>query len=136
VRETLLTLGKELSAAIVNGRAIYIFELSTPVRVGNWDIPCVELPMPKVNHAYLDGWEHIEFVLPGTENKPIEVLFAETFPRILIEELKSRGVCSISTPQVSGEQLSNETLELKASNGVSLKFHRWGIKEVVGNTKG
>lgn len=60
--------GEIISSVDVNGREISMIQLHTPLKIGKWSVSAIELPYPKENHNYSNGWEHVEFVLPEAEN--------------------------------------------------------------------
>jgi predicted metalloenzyme YecM len=125
--------GEIISAVTVNGREILIIQLDDPFSIGPWRIPAVELPYPKPNHAYADGWEHVEFVLDGAENTldGVRHTFAAKFPTLNMAELRDMYHYSEDMPEADADQIANPTLALKV-NGVGLKFHAKSIQEVVG----
>jgi predicted metalloenzyme YecM len=62
-KKELLTIGKLLGEAQVNGRPISIFRLKNPIYHGRWRIDAIELPAPKEGTVTSKGLEHVEFVL-------------------------------------------------------------------------
>lgn len=68
LKQELEGFGSVISSSNVNGREIITVQLNEPLDLGDWKVYGVELPYPKVIHNYLDGWEHVEFVLPYSEN--------------------------------------------------------------------
>ena len=52
-----------LGETSVNGRPISTFKLNEPLIHGRWRIDALELPAPKQGSDYVEGLEHIEFVL-------------------------------------------------------------------------
>ncbi len=126
--------GQIISSVEVNGREISILQLSQPLQLGFWQTYGVELPYPKQNHDYADGWEHIEFVLNDAENTMDGVRRAlqEKF-KLDFDLLKSKYNYSEDEPHAEGDQLPNPTIGLKV-NGVGIKFHAKPIQEVVGFT--
>ena len=126
--------GQIISSVEVNGREISILQLSQPLQLGFWQTSGVELPYPKQNHDYPDGWEHIEFVLNDTENTMdgVRNAFQEKF-KLDHDLLKSKYSYSEDEPHAEGDQLPNPTIGLKV-NGVGIKFHARPIQEVVGFT--
>jgi len=128
--------GTLLSSSIVNGREIQILELASPLTLGTRSVHCVELPYPKQNHAYTDGWEHIEFVIPSSARTLSEFRseFIQTFPRIDMPHLAALGIYSESLPQAGDDQRPNPTIELTKSKNLTVKFHPASIKEIVVKT--
>ncbi|NTW29677.1 MAG: VOC family protein [Candidatus Moranbacteria bacterium] len=130
--------GKVISSAIVNGREILIFGMNEPIILGSWIVPCVELPYPKPDHDYPDGWEHAEFVIPSSATTLPEFRadFAALFPELDIEELRRKGICSESEPETDTDQLPNPTIALRKDTRTAVKFHPHAIAEVVCGGKG
>ena len=62
-RAELTGVGRLLAESTVSGRLIAVFRLHEPVRFENWRIDVVELPAPKVGKPFVEGLEHVEFVL-------------------------------------------------------------------------
>jgi predicted metalloenzyme YecM len=124
--------GQIISSVEVNGREISIIQLSEPLKLGHWQTFGVELPYPKQNHSYVDGWEHVEFVLNDAENTMAGVrhAFQERF-NLGLDPLKTKYSYSEDEPHAEGDQLPNPTIGLKV-NGVGIKFHARPIQEVVG----
>lgn len=124
--------GLIISSVPVNGREISIIQLNEPLQLGQWQTAGVELPYPKPNHNYVDGWEHVEFVLAGAENTMdgVQEAFQEKFNPDF-ELLKSTYSYSEDEPHADGDQLANPTIGIKV-NGVGIKFHAKTIQEVVG----
>lgn len=127
---------KIISSAIVNGRKILIFELKKPVKFRNWEINCVELPYPKENQKYPDGWEHIEFVISSNSKNldDFRKKIKNYFPELNIEKLNRTGQYSEAFPVKDGDtkELPNPTISLQKRLGLTIKFHPKSIKEVVG----
>jgi predicted metalloenzyme YecM len=97
---------------IVAERPIAVFELYEYLRAGEWTIPYIELPAPKVTSSYPEGLEHAEFVVIGSLD-----VFRERHPEIQwIDKTQGRPF--------------NPELGLK-NNGQSLKFHEQPIGSVV-----
>lgn len=133
--DELRTLGHEcISRAVVNGREIFIFRLTEPLLAGPWKIPCIELPYPKPGHAYEDGWEHVELVLPTAEDTldSFRRVFTAAFPALDIKALRARGVYEETDPQSDEDQLPNPSLVLEKRRGLTVKFHPRSIEAVVG----
>lgn len=134
LKKELGTIGTVISTEEVGGREVSIIELNEPIELAHWSISAIEIPYPKQNHAYEDGWQHVEFVLSGAENTPegIENAFSEHFPHIEKANLVEKFHYKIDTPQASNDQIPNPTIELVASNNVEIKFHANPIQKVVG----
>ncbi|QFI38551.1 VOC family protein [Moritella marina ATCC 15381] len=124
--------GEVISDSIVNGRAIYIIVLDEPLTLGDWQIDCVELPLP-AKHYPQQGWEHIELVLPGNATSMDELDYALRLINPNIDTVLTND-SSIqvkrSAPHVEGEQLANPTIAFKQGD-ICIKLHSAGIKAVV-----
>lgn len=128
LRQDLQNFGEEISVAEVNGREIVMLQLYESLQIAHWQVEALELPYPKKNHTFADGWEHVEFVVPNVGNS-IEVLRAEVLkilPDIDLDTLNYKE----DTPHVIGEQLANPTVAIKV-NGLGVKFHANSIQDVV-----
>ena len=125
--------GQIISLAEVNGRPIYIVELKQPVSILGKPVQALEIPHPKPEQKYQEGWEHVEFVLPEAENTPegIEKAFFEQFPNLSKDQLIQQCEFKVSEPHSETDQLANPTISLKI-NGIGLKFHAQPIQKVVG----
>jgi|AntRauTorckE6833_2_1112554.scaffolds.fasta_scaffold10168_3 predicted metalloenzyme YecM len=133
LKNELENVGQIISAVNVNGREIMIIQLTDALHLGAWRTNGVELPYPKPNHKYEDGWEHVEFVLEGAENTMggVRKAFFECFPDLNVEHLKSDYAYSEDEPHADGDQIPNPTIGLKVNN-VGIKFHANPIQKVVG----
>lgn len=125
--------GQIISSVNVNGREISMVQLNEALDLGSWKTFGVELPYPKPNHSYADGWEHVEFVLKDAENTMdgVREAFALSFQDLDKETLENVYAYSEDEPHAEGDQIPNPTIGLKA-NGVGLKFHANPIQVVVG----
>lgn len=129
---TLSTNGSPISNEIVNGREIMIFKLRKPLVYESFEIPCIELPYPSNPHDYkIDGWEHIEVVIPSNANttEEIEKDFKKVFTGFdkknpIIDEYK------VSMPFVEN-QPANPTVAIQKEIGLAVKFHPRTIEEIV-----
>jgi len=125
--------GQIISAINVNGREIMIIQLNQPLDLGSWQTYGIELPYPKPNHSYEDGWEHVEFILNGAVNtiEGVRDAFRKKFSSLDMNNLQSDYSYSEDEPHADGDQIPNPTIGLKV-NGVGLKFHANPIQVVVG----
>lgn len=136
IKIDLKKIGEVISEVAVNGREIAIIQMNEALHVGSWDTYGVELPFPKTNHTYEDGWQHVEFVLPDANNTMggVRTAFLRTFPHLTIEELESHYAYSEDEPHADGDQLPNPTIGIKVGC-LGLKFHANSIQTVVGFEK-
>jgi len=132
LRVELKDFGQELSCTEVNGRDIVIVQLDEPLQIVNWKVNGLELPYPKLNQKIIDGWEHVEFVLPDAENtiEGMRQAFFESFPFLELDSLKRDYHYKEDAPHAAGEQLANPTIAIKV-DGVGIKLHANSIQDVV-----
>lgn len=135
IKDELKKENKIISSAVVNGRKILIFKLQEPIKFMDWEIDCIELPYPKENQKYPDGWEHIEFVVPSNSKNLDEFRedFKRYFSKLNIENLIKNGQYSESFPikDSSSKELPNPTISLQKELGLTVKFHPKSIIEIV-----
>ncbi|EOS93190.1 VOC family protein [Erwinia tracheiphila] len=119
--------GVLLSEKMINGRPVALFEFDTPLPVGPWLIPVVELPWPGEKRYRHEGWEHVEIVL----RCPEEELISQALALCMGEGLGRPGISvRHSSPEGEGERLANPTLAI-SDGRVTIKFHPWSLKEIV-----
>lgn len=124
--------GELLSENIINGRPICLFKLHEPVCVAHWQFTVVELPWPGEKRYPIEGWEHIEIVLPGEP----ETLNARALALLSDEGLSQPGIfVKTSSPKGERERLPNPTLAV-TDGKVTIKFHPWSIEEIVASEAG
>lgn len=119
--------GTLFSEKEINGRPVALFELTTPLSVGPWQISVVELPWPGLRLYRHEGWEHVEVVLRGDPDQ----LSARALALCSDQGLIQPGISiKSSAPKGAGERLPNPTLAI-SDGTVTIKFHPWSLKEVV-----
>ena len=136
IHNTFGFVGDTISTALIGGRLIHILQLHEPMRVGGWETYAVELPHPKSRSPYAAGWEHVEFVLPGTKNTMADVqgAFESLFPHLQQSRFVEQYQRKDDEPKAGNDQQPNPTIGIKAA-GIGFKFHALPIQEVVGYTK-
>ena len=77
LRELLIPIGNLISQKEVNSRPILVLQLDQPIIYQNRTIDVLELPAPKAGSPYIEGWEHVEFVINSDLNS-----FQYSFPNI------------------------------------------------------
>ena len=97
--------GESLGESIINGRPIDTFKLKEPIIFDDKVVSCVELPSPKKESYYLEGLEHVEFV--------IDVSFDEFMKKYPDLRFDIGGISKKINPDIG----------IKYS-GFSVKFHR------------
>lgn len=128
----LANIAKNISTVDVNGRPISIFQLDTPLQVGLWSVKGLEVPNPKQNNTYADGWEHVEFVLPASKNTMSEI--RNSFEQLLPNLNNDKYRYSENEPQTDDNEIPNPTISIRVNN-IGIKFHANSIQKVVGYTK-
>jgi uncharacterized protein len=99
--------------SLVNGRPICIFQLPSPIEASGIKTDCIELPAPKENSFYKEGWEHAEFVT--NEN--------------LKEWLTKHPNLPFDTRSLN--KTINAEVSLKISETYKIKFHEKHILDVI-----
>lgn len=109
---TLLAYGSLFHKSEHNGRIISLIVLDTPILFRNHQISLVELPAPKEDKRYPNGFEHAEFVVTeGLEN------FLHKYPNL---PWNSKNI----------EKAINPDIKL-VHEGISIKFHPYTLAHVV-----
>lgn len=113
LKSQLSSISKLLSEQLINGRYICIFELEEPLLYKNYSISCIELPQPKEEQTYKEGFEHIEFVIPTG-----------------LEEFRHKySYLHLNTKNSNDSR--NPDISLKMNSNTSVKFHLEHIKTLV-----
>lgn len=114
VRASLDQLGTLLSEANISGREIASYALDQPILFEGKSIPLIEIPAPKAESPYPEGYEHVEFVV----NESLET-FVACHPWIAFDV---KGMHKVVNPEV------------RLPLGVlSVKFHTQSLAEVIRN---
>ncbi|MFI8418347.1 VOC family protein [Serratia sp. NPDC078593] len=130
-RKGLLQCGSLMSEAMINGRPICLFTLSTAIELGPWCIDCVELPFPGDKRYPHEGWEHVELAIGGDP----ETLYARALALMPDEALLTPGIkLKQSSPKGEGERLPNPTLAI-TDGSVTIKFHPYSIRDIVASER-
>lgn len=130
-REGFEKCGRLLSENQINGRPICLFILDEPICVAHWQFRVVELPWPGEKRYPIEGWEHIEIVLPGDP---------QTLNVRAVALLSDEGLCQsgisvkTSSPKGEHERLPNPTFAV-TDGTVTIKFHPWRIEEIVASER-
>ncbi|MGL4517019.1 MAG: VOC family protein [Shewanella sp.] len=129
--------GRIISDNHINGRSILIFELTTPLILGEFSIACVELPYPSDKAYPQEGWEHIELVLPsGAQDcdalsQDLLHLCPALSPLFSSTSIPEEGIkLKMSSPKAAKERLANPTIAFKYQD-ICIKVHPHGIKTVI-----
>ncbi|MEH6529721.1 MAG: VOC family protein [Photobacterium frigidiphilum] len=130
-----LAYGDEWSNNMINGRPIIVIGFHQPLNVGSWSIECLELPYPSDKAYPQEGWEHVEFVIPGKAKNTDELkdVLELAFPQLEQEwpRLSEKGIkLKASSPSGEKERLPNPTYAFK-KNGVCIKLHPCSLKAVI-----
>ncbi|CEO39825.1 VOC family protein [Photobacterium kishitanii] len=128
-----LAYGTEWSQTIINGRPIVVIGFDKPLRVGDWTIEALELPYPSDKIYPQQGWEHVEFVIPGNAMSPeqLKQSIDITFPALNWQQLASKGIkVKASSPAGEHERLPNPTYAFKKDN-LCIKLHSHSLAAVI-----
>lgn len=133
-RNLLLSEGQLLKESDVNGRPIALINLNNSIEFCAQQINIIELPFPKDKIYPIEGWEHVELVVPVQQNESVETWIERLFKRWnLVENLQIK--IKISEPKVAGERLPNPSIAISLrdknlNNFCTLKLHPYSIKEI------
>lgn len=142
LRQAFCQVGKIISDNQINGRSILIIELNTPLTLGEFSIPCVELPYPSDKLYPQEGWEHIELVIPSQAkecealSQDLKRLSPKLTPLLSGKQLATNESIQIkmSSPKGEKECLANPTIAFKFHD-VSIKVHPHSIKTVIASER-
>ena len=130
----LLKCGKIISDNFINGRPIYLIELEHPVKFVNQLIDIIELPFPKNKLYPVEGWEHIEIVLPFLVGESTNEWIERINMQFLWNKLTQLNI-KVSEPKVDGERLPNPSIAVsfvdKTANHTCIKVHPYSIKKIL-----
>ena len=104
----------------IGGRDITTVRLSPPVRWREWDVPAVEVPMPKPGRPKPNGWEHAEVALMEGGFRGADRLDA----------LRARIPGANWDEKGAGKEINPE-LSVQLGDGMCVKFHNRPLLEVV-----
>lgn len=105
--------GRIGSAATIGGREILTIFLYIPVFFRGRAIHTLELPAPKIDSHYYEGYEHAEFVIQESFDD-----FRARYPHI---DFDTRGVSRLNNPDIL----------LRLGEGMTVKFHYHSLEYVV-----
>lgn len=134
-RAFLLGNAKILKESKVNGRPIGLFELKQAVDFCGQKVKIIELPFPKGKVYPVEGWEHIEAVIPMLQGESVNLWVKRVCEMFRLTENPELAL-KISQPVVEGEQLPNPTIAINVKNATlgnhsCLKLHPYGINDVI-----
>lgn len=112
VKAALLAAGVLLTEKPIGGRPIATIKLHEPIVYHDRVIACVELPMPKDGSPYVEGYEHVEFVI----DEPLR-RFTKRYPTLKFD---LKGV----------NKRINADVRLRYED-FSVKFHEYPLEYVI-----
>ena len=126
---------KILKESKVNGRPIGLFQLNQAVDFCGQKVKIIELPFPKGKIYPVEGWEHIEAVIPMQQGESVDCWVKRVCEMFRLTENPALTL-KISQPVVEGEQLPNPTIAINVKNATlgnhsCLKLHPYGINDVI-----
>ena len=98
--------------SIIGGRLISTFKLEVPIEFNGRKIYYIELPSPKPDSFYADGFEHAEFVLP--------ILMYEFMKLNPNQVFDTKGL----------EKQHNPEIKIQFNN-ISVKFHSKSLIDLI-----
>jgi len=101
-----------LGEHLIGGRPIATYRLDKPYQFRNRTITVLELPSPKPGSAYLEGFEHAEFVVDEDPRS-----FASHYP-------------SLAWDFTGSDKPKNADVRLNY-DGFSVKFHQRSLADVI-----
>lgn len=133
-RTMLLENGTLLKQSDVNGRPIALITLNESLSFCRQAVSIIELPFPKGKTYPVEGWEHIEIVVPMETDESVESWISRCCKRWnLNENLQIK--LKISEPKVAGERLPNPSIAISLhnkdlNNFCTIKLHPYSIREI------
>lgn len=124
-----------LKASEVNGRLIELFQLHQPIDFCGQKISIIELPFPKGKIYSVEGWEHIEIVIPFLAGESVEQWLERLNQQFQFDQNTQLHI-KISQPVVEHEQLPNPTIALSLKDATNqnyccLKVHPYDINAII-----
>ena len=117
LKALLSKIGTCLGEHLIGGRPIATYRLNEPYRYRQRSIDVVELPAPKNGSPYPEGWEHAEFVVHEDPQ-----VFAARYPDLNWD--------------LSGALKTDNADVRLGYGGISVKFHRRSLAEVIEGERG
>lgn len=115
-KSNLSLLGELLAESLIGGRKISTYKLYQPlVDDSGASISVLELPSPKKNNHYADGFEHIEVVMEKSFKD-----FSKLYPNIIFD-------------WSGADKKINPELRIKFDDNYSVKFHHQTLQEIIKN---
>ncbi|MEM8583820.1 MAG: VOC family protein [Bacteroidota bacterium] len=134
LREAIAASGHQLiNESVVNGRLISCFRLSAPIIFQNREIPLLELPAPKAGSHYVEGYEHLEFVVGSKLEEWQQKLLAIENQEKLKKDI-SKGSGEMEQFEENSDlrkSTFNPSISLKLGKGLRVKFHERPLDEVI-----
>ncbi|MCM0147371.1 VOC family protein [Photobacterium galatheae] len=128
-----LAYGAEWSTNVINGRPIVVIGFSQPLIADQWKIEALELPYPSDKVYPVQGWEHVEFVVPcqASTTDELKSVLEARFPALDWQQIEAAGIkVKASSPAGEKERLANPTFAFK-KDGVCIKLHPCSLKAVI-----
>ena len=112
-KEIFAKLGVLLIESEIDGRLISTYKLKRPIEFKKQKIYLIELPAPKFNNAYKEGFEHAEAVISDSFKK-----FMASYPRLKFD-------------LSAADKKVNPEIRLKLAPGINIKFHHQSLEDVI-----
>lgn len=123
-----------LKESLVNGRSIALLTFHQPLPFCGQAVSVLELPFPKGKTYPVEGWEHIEIVVPMLDGETVEQWIERCDKRWALSE-NPQIKLKISEPKVSGERLPNPSIAISLAdktlqNHCTIKLHPHSIEKI------
>lgn len=126
--------GRIVSDNLINGRVIYLIELTQPIEILGQKVAIIELPYPKEKVYPQEGWEHIEVVVPFLPEESVGEWIQRVKSQFKLNQ-SARLKVKVSEPKAEGEQLPNPSVAVsfvdKKQNHSCIKVHPYSIKKII-----
>jgi len=113
MKSILSRIGSLLGESDVGGRPIATYKLSAPIQFDERIIDLIELPAPKAGKSCVEGFEHLEIVLPIPFHK-----LMDRHPNL---QFDTSGL----------KKPFNQELKLSLKDGIGIKFHHLSLESVI-----
>ena len=126
-------IGQVISDKIINGRPIIIIKLNEPLFILNQKVDYIELPYPSSRTYPIEGWEHIELILPcdATTSAQLKSALLKFQPKLLsVFNAETDIKIKMSSPSGDNESVANPTIAFK-HNHICVKIHPHSIEKIV-----
>ena len=117
--------------SIIGGRPISTIRLKKPIKWKKWEIPAVEIPMPKPGRPKRKGWEHAEVALmTDGDGKPLDFKGTDELEKLIYRHQLPRGM-PVPWDRKGMDKDINAEVSTDLGSYMCVKFHNRPLLEVV-----